>query len=99
MRYRLAGKNLNGVSQPIISYRASKLKPMIKAHSSGRMVSSGISDVVIASVHSEKTRLKKLMMIMIMIIIIITQKQRTSKREKGDVGMAKHFFKKYRNKG
>ena len=27
------------------------------------MVSSGISDVVIASVHSEKTRLKKLMMI------------------------------------
>ena len=33
---------------------------MIKAHCSGKMVSSGISDVVIASVHSEKTRLKKL---------------------------------------
>ena len=30
------------------------------------MVSSGISDVAIALVHSEKTRLKKLMMIIIM---------------------------------
>ena len=34
---------------------------------SGRMISSGISDVAFASVHSEKTRLKKLMMIMIII--------------------------------
>ena len=40
-----------------------QLKPMIKSHSSGRKVCSGISDVVIASVHSEKTRLKKSMMI------------------------------------
>ena len=47
------------------------LKPMINAHSLGRMVSSGISDVVITSVHSEKTRLKK-MMIKIIIIVIIT---------------------------
>ena len=56
-----------------ISYRASKdlilvhtvqLKPMIKAHSSGKMVCSGISDVVITSVHSEKTRLKLMMMMM-----------------------------------
>ena len=31
-------------------------KTLIKTHSSGRMVSSGISDVVITSVHSEKTR-------------------------------------------
>ena len=46
-----------------------------KAHSSGRMVSSGISDVVIASIHSEKTRQKKL----IIIIIIITEKPFTSK--------------------
>ena len=30
------------------------------------MVSGGISDVLIASVHSKKTRLKKLMMISIM---------------------------------
>ena len=36
-----------------------QLKPMIKAHSIGKMVSSGISDAVIASVHSEKTHLKK----------------------------------------
>ena len=43
---------------------------MIKAHSSGRMVSSGTS-VVITSLHSEKTRLKKLMMTMMMKIIII----------------------------
>ena len=35
------------------------------------MVSSGISNVVIASIHSEKNRLKKLMMIMIIIITII----------------------------
>ena len=41
-----------------------QLKPMIKAQISGRMVSSGISDVVTASVYSEKTRLKKLMIIM-----------------------------------
>ena len=33
-----------------------QLKPIIKAH----MVSSGISDVVIASIHFEKTCLKKL---------------------------------------
>ena len=53
-----------------------QLKPMIKAHLSGRMVSSGISDVAFASVHSEKTHLKKLMM---MKIIIITEKPFTSK--------------------
>ena len=44
---------------------------MIKTHSSGRIVSSGISDVVIASVHSEKTRLKQLMMMMMIVMIII----------------------------
>ena len=35
------------------------------------MVSSGISEVAIASVNSEKTRLKKLMIIITIIIIII----------------------------
>ena len=45
-----------------------QLKPMIKAQISGRMVSSGISDVEIASVYSEKTHLKKLMKIIIIII-------------------------------
>ena len=54
-----------------------QLKPMIKAQISGRMVSSGISDVAFSSVYSEKTRQKKCMMIMI--IIIITDKSFTSK--------------------
>ena len=49
----------------------SQLKPTIKAQISGRMASIGISDVVTASVYSEKTRMKKLMMMMKMIIIII----------------------------
>ena len=42
-----------------------QLEPMIKAHSSGRMVSSGISDVVI-TLDSEKIHLKKLIKIIIM---------------------------------
>ena len=54
-----------------------QLKPKIKVQISGRMVSSGISDVAFASIYSEKTRLKKLMMKMI--IIIITEKPFTSK--------------------
>ena len=44
-----------------------QLKLMIKAHSSGRMASSGIIAVAITSVYSEETRLKKLMMMRIMI--------------------------------
>ena len=43
-----------------------QLKPRTKAKISGRMISSGISDVAIASVHSEKTLLKNLIMIIIM---------------------------------
>ena len=54
-----------------------QLKPMIKAQISGRMVSSGIGDVAIASVHSEKTCLKKCMMIMI-IIISMNKSQETT---------------------
>ena len=50
---------------------------------SGRMISSGISGVAIASVHFEKTRLKKLII---------------SNIEKRDVGIAKHFSRKYGNK-
>ena len=42
---------------------------MIKVQISGRMASIGISDVVTASVYSEKTRLKKLMAMMKIIII------------------------------
>ena len=39
------------------------LKPIIKAQISGKLVTSGISDVAIASVHSKKTRMKKMIMI------------------------------------
>ena len=53
-------------SQGALLVHTVQLKPMIKAQISGRMASIGISDVVTASVYSEKTRLKKLMMIMIM---------------------------------
>ena len=42
------------------------------------MASIGISDVVTASVYSEKTRMKKLMMMMKMIIIIIMNKSQES---------------------
>ena len=54
----------------------SKLKSMIKAHSSGRLVSSGISDVVIASVYYEKTCLKKLMMKLLLLLLWINRKKR-----------------------
>ena len=42
-----------------------KLKPIIKAQISGKLVTSGISDVATASVHSKKNRMKKLIMIII----------------------------------
>ena len=41
-----------------------QLKPTIKAQISGIMAHIGISDVVTASVYSDKTRMKKLMLIM-----------------------------------
>ena len=49
------------------------LKPIIKAQISGKLVTSGISDVAITSVHYEKTRLKKMIMITI-IIMNLSQK-------------------------
>ena len=49
-----------------------QLKPTVKVQISGRMASIGISDVVSASVYSEKTRMKKLMMMKMIIIIIIS---------------------------
>ena len=55
----------NEQAKDLILVHTVQLKPIIKAQISGRMISSGISDVVIVSVHSEKTRLKKCMMIMI----------------------------------
>ena len=59
----MGGEEFNGISQHTIKYGASKylslvhtvqLKPKVKPHFSGRMVSIGLSDAVIASVHSEK---------------------------------------------
>ena len=61
----------NEPAKDLILVHTVQLKPVLKAHFSARMVSSGISDVAIDSVHSEKTRLKKLM---IMIIIIVMNK-------------------------
>ena len=63
-------------SQDLILVQAVQLKPAIKVQISGRMASIGLCDVVSASVYSEKTRMKKLMMKM---IIIITEKPFTSK--------------------
>ena len=68
----MASHTSYGASKDLILVHTVQLKPLIKAHYSGKMISSGISDVVIASVHSEETHLKKLMM-MIMIIIIKMQ--------------------------
>ena len=51
---------------------------MIKAFFSGKLVSSGISDVVIASVYSEKTRLMKLTKMMMMMMMIMNKSQETT---------------------
>ena len=59
----------NEQAKDVVIVHTVQLKIMIKVQISGRMISSGISDVAFASVYSEKTRLKKLM-----IMIIITRK-------------------------
>ena len=67
--HQLAHHQLISQQRPrLILVHTVKLKPIIKAQISGKFVTSGISDVAIASVHSEKTSMKK----MIIIIIIIT---------------------------
>ena len=66
----------NEQTKDVVLDHTVQLKPMIKAQISGRMISSGISDVAIASVYFDKIRLKKLIMI---IIIIIAEKPFTSK--------------------
>ena len=78
----------NEPAKDLILVHTVKLKPKIKAQISGRMVSSGISDVAIVSVNSEKTCLKKLMMMMMMmmkmmIMIIIIIILNTFARNKG----------------
>ena len=59
----------NEPGKDLILVHTVRLKPTIKLQISARMVSNGISDVATASVYSEKTHLKKLMMMMKMIII------------------------------
>ena len=63
----------NEQAKDIVLVHTVQLKPMIKAQISGRMITSGISDVEIASEYTEKTHLKKL----IMMIIIITSNRKT----------------------
>ena len=55
-------------------YHIVNLKPIIKAQISVKLATIGISDVVTASVYSEKTCLKKLMKI----IIIMNKSQETT---------------------
>ena len=52
----------NEQAKDVILVHIVQLKLMIKAQISGRMISSGISDVAIASVYLQKTHLKKLNM-------------------------------------
>ena len=71
----MASANTPSTNEPVkdlILVHTVQLKPMIKAQISRRMVSSGISDVAITSVHPEKTHLKKRMMM----ISIIRKKRR-----------------------
>ena len=60
----------NEPAKDLILVHTVQLKPSIKAHFSRTMISSGISDVAIVLVYSEKTHLNKL----IMIIMIFTSK-------------------------
>ena len=62
----------NKPAKYLILVHTVQLKPMIKAQISGRMVSNSISDVATASVHSEETCLK-----IIIIIIIMNKSQET----------------------
>ena len=70
----MVSASIPSVNEPTV--HTVKLKPIIKAQISGKLVSSGISDVATASVHFEKSRMKKL--IMIMIIIIMNESQETT---------------------
>ena len=52
-----------------------KLKPIIKDQIPGKLVTSGISNVATASVHSEKTWAKKWIMIIITRIMVTIKKR------------------------
>ena len=60
------GIEMVSASTPSVLVHTVKLKPIIKAQISGKLVTSGISDVVTASIHSGKSHMKKCMMIIIM---------------------------------
>ena len=64
---QLAYHQLMSQQGPILVHTVQP-KPIIKPQISGKLVTSGISDVAITSVHSEKTLLKKLIMITIIIM-------------------------------
>ena len=63
----------NEQAKDVVLVHTVQLKPMIKVQISGRMISSGISDVTINSVYSEKTRLKKLIMLIIMLTNLLQE--------------------------
>ena len=86
-----SASSANEQAKDLILVHTAQLKPMIKAHSSGRIVSSGISDVVIASVRFEKTRLKMVMM------MIMSKKFFIKKNDKGC--RVAYDLKKDKNKG
>ena len=65
--YLLLISSANEPVNGLILVHTVKLKLIIKAQISGKLVTSGISDVATASVHSEKTRLKKLIMIILLL--------------------------------
>ena len=54
--YLLLISSANEPANGLILVHTVKLKQIIKAQISGKLVTSGISDVATASVHSEKTR-------------------------------------------
>ena len=62
-----------------------QLEPTIKAQISGRTASIYVSDVVTASVYSQKTRLKKLLM-----MIVVNRVPKGIADEPGDEHQAEH---------
>ena len=61
-------------NEPSILVHTVQIILLIKVHFSGRMISSGISEVEFTSVHYEETCLKKLIMIITIIILNESQK-------------------------
>ena len=72
--HQLAHYQLMSQQRPHFSPH-SKAKANYKAQISEKLVTSGISDVVIASVHSEKTRLKKMIMIIIVRSFFVSSRE------------------------